>query len=315
MTSERDFISSLRRLAADPAARGLADDAAVLDHGGTSLVLTHDMIVEGVHFLADDPPEDVAWKAVAVNLSDLAAKGAAPLGLLMGYSLAGDSAWDEAFVAGLERVLAHYQIPLLGGDTVSAAPGGAGRCIGITAIGTASAPVVSRSGAKAGDGLWVSGTIGDAGAGLRIARGALAGPDRLLDRYRRPQPRLAAGAALAPLAHAMMDISDGLLIDAGRMGEASGLAVTIDLSLIPLSDELAATIGEGRAARVEAATAGDDYELLLAAPPALDEALVAAASDLPLTRVGRFDAGSGLSLRDGSQSVPLPARLGFEHNK
>jgi thiamine-monophosphate kinase len=315
MTSERDFISSLRRLAADPAARGLADDAAVLDYGGSSLVLTHDMIVEGVHFLAGDPPEDVAWKAVAVNLSDLAAKGATPIGLLMGYSLAGDSAWDEAFVAGLGRVLAHYKVPLLGGDTVSAAPGGAGRCIGVTAIGTAIAPVVSRSGAKAGDGLWVSGTIGDAGAGLRIARAALAGPSRLVDRYRRPQPRLAAGAALAPLAHAMMDISDGLLIDAGRMAEASGLAVTIDLSLIPLSAELVATVGEGRAARLEAATAGDDYELLLAAPPSLDEALLAGGFEPPLARVGRFDAGSGLTLRDGSQAVPLPARLGFEHNK
>ncbi|WP_332810772.1 thiamine-phosphate kinase [Sphingomonas sp.] len=315
MTSERDFISSLRRLAADPAARGLADDAAVLDFGGTSLVLTHDMIVEGVHFLADDPPEDVAWKAVAVNLSDLAAKGATPLGLLMGYSLGSDSAWDEAFVAGLARVLAHYQVPLLGGDTVSSAPGGAGRCIGITAIGTAIPPVVSRSGAQAGDFLWVSGTIGDAGAGLRIARGALAGPARLVDRYRRPQPRLAAGAALAPLAHAMMDVSDGLLIDAGRMAEASGLAVTIDLSLIPLSDEFVAASGGARAARIEAATAGDDYELLMAAPPSLGEALLAGGFEPPLTRVGRFDAGSGLTLRDGSQSVPLPARLGFEHDK
>jgi thiamine-monophosphate kinase len=314
MTSERDFISSLRRLAADPAARGLADDAAVLDYGGASLVLTHDMIVEGVHFLADDPAEDVAWKAVAVNLSDLAAKGATPLGLLMGYSLTADSAWDEAFVAGLGRVLARFEVPLLGGDTVSAAPGG-GRCIGVTAIGTASAPVVARSGAKAGDGLWVSGTIGDAGAGLRIARGELAGPARLLDRYRRPQPRLAAGAALAPLAHAMMDISDGLLIDARRMAEASGLAVTIDLSLIPLSAELVATLGEGRVARLEAATAGDDYELLLAAPPALDEALLAGGFDPPLTCVGRFDAGSTLTLRDGPQTVSLPARLGFEHDK
>jgi thiamine-monophosphate kinase len=312
MTSERDFISSLRRLAADPAARGLADDAAVLDHRGASLVLTHDMIVEGVHFLAGDPPEDVAWKAVAVNLSDLAAKGATPLGLLMGYSLAGDPAWDDAFVAGLGRVLAHFEIGLLGGDTVSAAPGGA-RCIGVTAIGTASAPVVSRSGARPGDSLWVSGTIGDAGAGLRIARGTLSGSLRLVERYRRPQPRLAAGAALAPLAHAMMDISDGLLIDAGRMAEASGLAVTIDLGLIPLSDALVAATGEDRAARLDAATAGDDYELLFAAPATFAPSLLA--GDPPLTRVGRFEAGSGLTLHDGPETVPLPARLGFEHGQ
>lgn len=312
MTGERDFISSLRRLAADPAARGLVDDAAVLEFGGTSLVLTHDMIVEGVHFLGDDPAEDVAWKAVAVNLSDLAAKGAAPLGLLLGYSLGGDPAWDEAFIAGLGRVLAHFEIALLGGDTVSTAPGGA-RCIGVTAIGTATSPVVSRSGARPGDSLWVSGTIGDAGAGLRIARGSLAGPASLVDRYRRPQPRLAAGAALAPLAHAMMDVSDGLLIDSGRMAEASGLAVTIDLSLIPLSDALVAATGEGRAARLQAATAGDDYELLFAAPSTFAPPLLA--GDPPLTCVGRFDAGAGLTLRDGSQAVPLPGRLGFEHDQ
>jgi thiamine-monophosphate kinase len=312
MTRERDFISTLRRLATDPAARGLADDAAVLEHGGTGLVLTHDMIVEGVHFLADDPAEDVAWKAVAVNLSDLAAKGATPLGLLMGYSLSGDPAWDEAFVAGLGRVLADFSVALLGGDTVSAAPG-SGRCIGVTAIGTAAPPVVSRSGARAGDHLWVSGTVGDAGAGLRIARGMLTGPANLVDRYRRPQPRLAAGAAIAPLAHAMMDVSDGLLIDAGRMAEASGLAVTIDLGLIPLSDDFIATVGAGRAARLEAATAGDDYELLFAAPSTFAPSLLA--GDLPLTRVGRFDAGSGLTLRDGHETVPLPARLGFEHGQ
>ncbi len=163
--------------------------------------------------------------------------------------------------------------------------------------------------------MWVSGTIGDAGAGLRIARGVLAGPARLVDRYRRPQPRVAAGAALAPLAHAMMDISDGLLIDAARMAEASGLAVTIDLGLIPLSNDFVATIGEGRAARLEAATAGDDYELLLAAPPSLEEALRTGGVVPPLTCVGRFDAGAGLTLRDGSQAVPLPGRLGFEHDQ
>ncbi|MDB5698526.1 MAG: thiamine-monophosphate kinase [Alphaproteobacteria bacterium] len=315
MTSERDFISSLRRLAADPAARRLEDDAAVLEFGGASLVLTHDMIVEGVHFLADDPPPDVAWKAVAVNLSDLAAKGATPVGLLMGYSLGGDRSWDEAFVTGLAQVLAHYDVPLLGGDTVSAAAGSGGRCIGITAIGRAPPPVVSRGGARAGDSLWVSGSIGDAGAGLRIARGELAGSPRLLDRYRRPQPRLQAGTALAPLAGAMMDVSDGLLIDAHRMAEASGVAASIDLSLVPLSPDLVAATGEDLAARLAAATAGDDYELLFAAPPALAEMLddLATALGLPLTRVGRFAAGSGLTLSDGPEIVPLPIRLGFEH--
>src|SRR5688572_14474887 len=129
----------MRGIATDPAARGLADDAAVLEVGGTTLVLTHDMIVEGVHFLSDDPPGDVAWKLVAVNLSDLAAKGARPVGALLGYSL-GEDKWDRAFAAGLESVLGAFGLALLGGDTVSV-PTGAPRAFGLTAIGEAVGPV------------------------------------------------------------------------------------------------------------------------------------------------------------------------------
>ena len=258
MTAESAFIAALREMVSDPAARALLDDAAVLPCGGRSLVFTHDMIVEGVHFLAGDPPEDVAWKLVAVNLSDLAAKGAAPLGLLLGYALTADSQWDGAFVRGLREAVAAFGAPLLGGDTV-AAPPGAPRFLGLTAIGEAQGIVPSRAGAKAGDRLWVSGTIGDAGAGLRVALGELAGRPELVQRYRRPEPRLALGQRLAPLVTAMMDVSDGLLIDAARMAEASGLGLEVELADVPLSQPLVSAVGDYRASRIDAAIAGDDY--------------------------------------------------------
>ena len=297
----------MRALAPDPAARGLFDDAAVLELGGETLVLTHDMIVEGVHFLPNDPPGDVAWKLVAVNLSDLAAKGARPIGALLGFTL-GDADWDRAFAKGLGEALAAFGLPLLGGDTVSSPT----RALGLTAIGRAAGPVPARSGARPGDRLWVSGTIGDAGAGLRILKGELGAGDALVERYRTPRPRLEAGERLAPLVHAMMDVSDGLLIDAARMAAASGCAAAIELDAVPLSDAYRALLGE---ARLEAATAGDDYELLFAAPEEQAPAIIALAEEigLPFTCIGGFEAGAGLSLTERGKPVPLPARLGFEH--
>jgi thiamine-monophosphate kinase len=169
----------------------------VLQVGGETLVLTHDMMVEGVHYLPDDPPEDVAWKLVAVNLSDLAAKGARPIGVLLGYAL-GDGDWDSAFARGMASVLGAFALPLLGGDTV-AMPKGAPRALGLTAIGAAAGAVPARSGARPGDHLWVSGTIGDAGAGLKLLRGGQTEPAGLVERYRNPRPRLEAGARLAPV--------------------------------------------------------------------------------------------------------------------
>ena len=298
MSAESTFIASLRALATDPAARGLADDAAVLEVGGETLVLTHDMIAEGVHYLAGDPPGDVAWKLVAVNLSDLAAKGARPLGVLLGFTL-GEESWDRAFAAGLARALAAFDIPLLGGDTI-AAPA---RVLGLTAIGRADGPVPSRGGARPGDLLWVSGTIGDAGAGLAALRRGEDSP--LIERYRNPRPRLEAGARLAPLASAMLDVSDGLLIDAARIAAASGCAIAIELDSIPLS----------QGTPLAAATAGDDYELLFTAAADKAAAILALAEEigLPLSRIGRCTAGAGLSLSDRGAPVPLPARLGFEH--
>ena len=312
--SETAFIEMLRVLATDPAARGLADDAAVIEIGGTTLVLTHDMIVEGVHFLSDDPPADIAWKLVAVNLSDLAAKGARPLGVLMGYSLAADADWDAGFVAGLGTALGSFGLPLLGGDTV-ALPEGAPRSFGLTAIGEASGRVPARADGRDGDDLWVSGMIGDAGAGLRLLRGELPGPAALAERYRNPRPRLEAGARLAPIAGAMMDVSDGLLIDAARLGHASGVAVEIDLAAVPLSAELLQADGPGRPTRLRAATAGDDYELLFTAAPGQARQILDLAEEigLALTRIGGLAQGRGLRLRDGGEVVPLPQRLGWEH--
>lgn len=292
--TETDFIAALRTLPLHPAARALTDDVAVL--GG--MIITTDTLVEGVHFLPDDTAADVAWKLVATNLSDLAAKGSTPIGVLLNYPLS-DAAWDRDFLTGLGDVLATHDCPLIGGDTVSL-PVGAPRVLTVTAFGQLSlAP--PRSGALAGDRLWVTGTIGDAGAGLAIARGE-AGPATLLARYRRPTPRLAEGKRIARTAHAMMDVSDGLLIDAQRMAAASGVAVTIDLARVPLSADYLAWSGD----RMAAATAGDDYELLFAAAPAFVPTMRA-------TMIGGFSDGTGLTLTNDGASTPLPARLGFDH--
>ena len=313
VSPESDFIALMRGLASGRAARGLLDDAAVLEVGGRSLVLTKDMLVEGVHYRSDDPPEDVAWKLVAANLSDLAAKGARPLAVMLGFML-GEAEWDRRFAAGLGICLARYGAPLVGGDTVGRAEGSP-RVLSLTAIGEAEGPVPGRSGAAAGDELWASGVIGDAGAGLAVLCGELAGSDALVRAYRAPRPRLAAGQALAPLVSAMMDVSDGLLIDAGRLAQASGVGIRIDLDRVPLSQAYVGALGRSRAARVRAATAGDDYELLFTVPRELGPRIagLSEALGLPLTRIGTCEAGAGLRLVDAEGDVPLPERLGYEH--
>lgn len=290
--TEADFLAALRRVPLHPGSHGLTDDAAHLG----DLVLTKDMIVAGVHFLPSDPPADVAWKLVATNLSDLAAKGAVPCGVMLGYPI-GEDDWDRAFLTGLDAVLRAFDCSLLGGDTVKLPPH-APRILSLTALGR-SAHAPRRDGARPGDSLWITGTIGDAGAGLAIAQGA-AGPASLLARYRRPTPRLAEGQALAAHVHAMMDVSDGLLIDAGRMAVASGLVVEIDLACVPLSADLRAFGHDA----LTAATAGDDYELLFACD---GEPPVAA------TRIGRFVEGKGLTLLQNGCPTPLPDRLGYQH--
>ena len=309
--SEADFIARLRSIATDPAARGLADDAAVLG----DLVLTHDMIVEGIHFLPDERPQDVAWKLAAVNLSDLAAKGAAPLGVLVGYSLTGDEHWDAAFVRGLGEVLRRYEVPLLGGDTVGI-PAGAPRSFGLTAIGKAPATgAPARSGVRPGDQIWVTGTIGDAGLGLAMRLGQVDANEICLGAYRRPEPQLGFGQAVARHVHAMMDVSDGLLIDAQRMAEASGCELGIMLETIPLSAALLAVRPDVLDTRLAAATAGDDYQLLFTADSgaASDIRAIAAALNVAATPIGHAGVGDGIMLTHRAQRIAPPERLGFMH--
>ena len=294
--TEAEFLAALRRLPLHPGALGLTDDAARIDG---AFIVTTDTLVEGVHFLPADPPGDIAWKLVAVNLSDLAAKSARPVAVLLNYPLS-DTAWDRAFVAGLGEALRAFDCALLGGDTVSL-PAGAARVLNLTAFGEASAVAGARTNAQPGDALWVCGTIGDAGAGLRVAQGASGSP-ALLAAYRRPRPLIAEGIALGIHVSAMMDVSDGLLIDAARMADASGLAVTIELAAVPLSPALRAFDPDPLAA----ATAGDDYALLFAMPPD-------ASPPVPAVRVGGFVTGSGLTLTRDGAPVPLPARLGWLH--
>lgn len=321
MSSETDLIARLRALAVHPAARGLNDDVAVLSPPiGRDLVLTHDVLVEGVHYLPDDPPGDVAWKLLAVNLSDLAGKGAEPLGVLMGFTLGGDDQWDRGFIDGLGRALVHFKVPLLGGDTVAA---NGPRVLGLTAIGQVAAGAApSRTYARPGDDVWVTGSIGDAGAGLRIATGQaatgqLAGERSLMKRYRLPMPRLALGRAVLPYVHAMMDVSDGLLIDAGRMAKASDVGIRIDLDAVPLSPAYVAALGDDRDSRMAAVTAGDDYELLFTAPPQHCAAIKQLHRDqrIALTCIGKVNDEKGLSLWDKGEMVDLPKVLGWEHDK
>ena len=305
--NEREVIARLRRIATDPAARGLADDAALLD----GLVITHDTIAEGVHFLPLDPPSSVGWKLVAVNLSDLAAKGAAPRAALLSMTI-GDSDWDEAFLDGVEAACESYGVKLIGGDTI-ALPFGAPRVLGMTAIGDAGTRTPARSGGQPGDRLWLVGTLGDSAAGLAQLRADPKAVGWLVDQYRRPVPLLAAGRALAGAANAMMDVSDGLLIDLKRLCDASDCGADIRLDAVPLSSEFVADRGAGRGARLFAATGGDDYALLAALPADVDPLSLSLPRPTTITAIGQLAAARGVRLSDAAGPVPLPETLGYEH--
>lgn len=305
MTSESTFIEMMRAMACDPAARGLMDDTAVIDLGNETLILTHDMMAEDVHWLPNADPADVAWKLVSVNLSDLAAKGARPLGVLLGFML-GDSDWDKRFAEGLKRALSHYSVPLLGGDTVSNK--GDKRSLGMTAIGAAThRPVPSRSGARPGDVLYVTGTVGDALAGFELAEAGLEGVEPLLDAYIRPLARLSEGQALASVVTAMMDVSDGLLLDSDRMSAASKVKIGIDIEKIPLSSAYCAMRGDSLDSRLQAASWGDDYQLLFSIPSGIHV-------PVPACAIGMVQEGSGLTLFQGERRIPLPPSLGYQHH-
>ena len=290
MTTELAFITALRDLATHPAARNLDDDCAVLEIGGEALVLTHDVMAAGVHFLPDADPADVAWKLVATNMSDLAAKGADPIGVLLGYQLGKD---DTRFLTGLGDALTHYGAALLGGDTVG---GNGPQTVGLTAIGRATTrPVPSRAGARPGDRVWLTGAVGGAMIGLEALR-AGAGYSTA---YRRPQARLAEGISLAPRVTAMMDVSDGLLLDAWRLARASGVSLALNTAAVPLA------CPESR--RDEALRWGDDYELLFTLPAATDPGVGA-------TCIGEVQAGPAGTLRLDGRLVESGENLGFEHH-
>jgi thiamine-monophosphate kinase len=306
---ESEVIERLRRIATAPEARGLLDDVAVLE----GLVVTHDSIAEGVHFLPNDPPASVGWKLVAVNLSDLAAKGAKPAAALLSLTISGAGEWEEGFLGGVEAACESYGLPLVGGDTISL-PTGAPRVLGMTVIGRPGPRVPDRAGARAGDALWLVGTVGDAAAGLALLRVEPGSTGQLVDIFRRPIPQLEAGQALAPHAHAMMDVSDGLLLDARRMAEASRCTIIIDLDALPLSRAFVAERGQDLTARLFAATGGDDYALLAALPSELDPATLSLPSGTRISRIGSPVAGgASISLTSGGQPIELPERLGFEH--
>lgn len=290
MSREAAFIAALRGLATHPGARGLADDCAILDIGDETLILTHDAMAEGVHFLPGQDPADVAWKLVVSNLSDLAAKGAEPLGVLLGYQFGTD---DARFLAGLEDVLAHYGVSLLGGDTIS----GAGpQVLGLTALGRAThRPVPSRTGAKVGDSLWITGPVGAAMLGYEALRDGT-GADSTA--FRRPLALLAEGWALAPQVTAMMDVSDGLLLDASRMARAAGVTFAIDSAAVPIATP--------EARRAEAMRWGEDYQLLFTLPDGIEPPVKA-------HRIGAAHAaGAAPVVLDG---IPLTetSGLGYEH--
>ena len=310
MTTEKHVLDRLRRMATSPEARGLLDDVALLD----GLVLTHDSIAEGVHFLPFDPPASVGWKLIAVNLSDLAAKGATPRAALLSLTISGDGEWEEAFLGGVEAACEAYGLALIGGDTI-ALPSGAPRVLGVTAIGTAPAHVPARSGGKPGDTLWLVGTLGDSAAGLAelLEDSRAHGP--LVDVYRRPIPQIEAGRTLATHAHAMMDVSDGLLLDALRMAEASGCSAMITLESLPLSDAFIEMRGDTVEQRLFAASAGDDYALLAALPDTADPQSMGLPDSTLVSRIGVLRGGPpALAATMDGELVDLPARLGFEHH-
>jgi thiamine-monophosphate kinase len=309
-------------LATDPGAFNLGDDAAILKASGDDLVVTTDAIVEGVHFLADDPPDTVARKALRVNLSDLAAKGATPAGFVLTLALrAADDAWLTPFARGLGSDAGLFGCPLLGGDTVST-PGAV--TISITAFGRVPAGrMVRRSGAKPGDRVVVTGTIGDAALGLDILKGGAAAAladtgakAMLVGRYRVPQPRSALAKAVRDHAHAAMDVSDGLAGDLAKLCGVSGLSAVIDAPSIPLSAAAAALLARGTVGIEAIVSGGDDYEILCTIAEDRFEAFVqeAGQAGVAVTSIGMVVAGSSVPrFLDGEgREIALP-RLSYSH--
>ena len=297
-----------------PEALELLDDAAVLpSRPGLDLILTKDAVVEGVHFLPGDPLDLVARKLLRVNLSDLAAKAAEPFGYLLAAAWPAGWGWSEreTFARGLAHDGEAFGLSLLGGDTVTT-PGPF--TASVTMLGWVPAGrMVRRAGARPGDVLLVSGTIGDGRLGLAAAKGEI-DDAWLADRYRLPQPRVTLREALLGHARAAADVSDGLLADAGHIAVASGCGVRVDLDKLPLSqaaNRWLAAQPDRAAALLVLATGGDDYEIACAVPPGEVEAMRAAAP-VALTVVGEFTPGEGVSARHAGQALE-PGPLGYRH--
>ena len=309
LPAEFSLIAKYFRPLAGPGSLDLRDDAALLTPPpGRDLVLTADAMVAGVHFLPDDPPDLIGRKLLRVNLSDLAAKGATPLGYLMTVSTPRDTpeAWFAAFSAGLARDQTEFGVTLLGGDTTST-PGPIS--LSLTIIGhVAPGMAVHRFGAQTGDGIWVTGTIGDGALGLAAATGRLEDATGFLaSRYRLPQPRV--GLAIGGIASAAMDVSDGLIQDLGHLCRASLVGAVVDAALVPLSGPARAA---GPAWLETCLTGGDDYEVLMAVPPAQEAGLrrVAAACGVAVTRIGGFHSGTAQVMVRAANGEPLALTKG-----
>lgn len=331
LQGEAAIIRVLAPLAAGfPGAFGLADDCAVITPTpGTELVLKTDPVAEGVHFLADDAPEDVAWKALAVNVSDLAAKAARPIGYLMALSFpkAPTAAWLARFAAGLAEAQASFGCHLIGGDT-DRRPGPL--TVTITVIGEVErGRMVRRGTARPGDVVFVSGTLGDAALGLALRKDPAlatawalspAEAEHLRRRYARPEPRLSLAHALRDHASAAMDISDGLAKDLARMCAASACAAAVRFADLPLSPAAAKALAADPALANRIAAAGDDYEVLTAVPAAHEAAFQAAAAvariavaRIAVARIGVMTAGAGVVI-EGRDGQPLTLdRTGWDH--
>lgn len=308
-------------LAVSTGALGLLDDAAlVTPPPGCELVLTVDAMIAGVHFLEDDPADLVGQKLLRVNLSDLAAMGATPIGYLLttAWPRSCTEKWIAGFVAGLARDQATFDVHLYGGDTVSTS---GPLALTLTAFGSVPAgQAVRRQGACVGDRVHVTGSIGDGALGLKAARGELAGVDQtdkayLLARYRLPEPRTAIGAALIGIATAMIDISDGLAADAGHIAEVSGVGLVLQQEKVPLSPAAERRISADPSLQPLVLSGGDDYELLFTAPPEAGEriAALALATGIPIAEIGEVVAGELVRIVDvAGTDLVLPSR-GWQH--
>jgi thiamine-monophosphate kinase len=311
--AEFDLIERIRRrVAARPdVLLGIGDDAALLQPpAGMQLVVAMDTLNSGVHFPPETAPADIGWKALAVNLSDLAAMGASPAWCTLSLSLPDASTgFVEGFLDGFLALAAHHDVALVGGDTTR---GPLSVCVAVHGF-IEPGQALRRDGACVGDDLWVSGTLGDAAAALSQWQAGGAIDPALRLRLDRPTPRVSLGRALRGIAASCIDVSDGLLADLGHVCKASGVGAWLDVDGLPASPVLRASF-DGEARRRLQATGGDDYELCFSAPASMREAVLEAASaHAQVTRIGRIVAGAGVSAVGLRGAAWQPSSAGFQH--